>query len=111
MRYIACLAGLLISVSVLGQQTPDAAEPKTVTVTAEGYDRDDAIKRALRMALEQGAGVQIATYSEVENYALLRDTIYSRAAGIVKDYRVLEEKPGAGGTVIVTVKQKGAYYA
>ncbi len=110
MRYIVCLAGLLIALPALGQQTPTAADqaassaPKTVTVTAEGYNRDDALKRALRKALEQGAGVQIAAYSRVENYVLLRDTIYSRAAGIVSDYRVLEEKEGAGGTVIVTIE-------
>jgi hypothetical protein len=104
MRFTVCLAGFLASLPALGQPTPDAAEAKTVIVTAEGYDRDDAVKRALRMALEQGAGVQIAAYSEVENYALLRDTIYSRAAGIVRDYRVLEAKPGAGGTLIVTVE-------
>jgi hypothetical protein len=110
MRWIASLAGLMAALPLLGQQTPPNTEPaaegqpKTVTVTAEGYDRDDAIKRALRMALEQGAGVQIAAYSNVENYVLLRDTIYSRAAGIVSDYRVLEEKPGAGGTTIVTIE-------
>ena len=110
MRCIACLVGLLTALPALGQQTPAGPgtaasdEPKTVTVTAEGYNRDDAVKRALRMALEQGAGVQIAAYSQVENYMLLRDTIYSRAAGIVSDYRVLEEKPGPGGTAIVTIE-------
>ena len=110
MRYIVCLAGLFVALPALGQQPPAGSEPpaasesKTVTVTTEGYNRDDALKRALRMALEQGAGVQIAAYSKVENYALLRDTIYSRAAGIVSDYRVLAEKEGAGGTVIVTVE-------
>ncbi len=110
MKYIAGLVGLLIVLPALAQQTPagsDTAasgESKTVTVTAEGYNRDDAVKRALRKALEQGAGVQIAAYSKVENYMLLRDTIYSRAAGIVSDYRVLEEREGPGGTSIVTIE-------
>jgi hypothetical protein len=110
MKYTACFVGLLLALPAIAQQTPPGSqtvapdEAKTVTVTAEGYDRDDAVKRALRKALEQGAGVQLAAYSNVENYMLLRDTIYSRAAGVVRDYRVLEEKPGAGGTVIVTVE-------
>ena len=43
---------------------PPPAEVKTVRVTAEGYNRDDAIKQALRKALEQGAGVQLAGYSQ-----------------------------------------------
>ena len=83
---------------------PPGQEAKTVRVTAEGYNRDDALKQALRKALEQGAGVQLAGYSQVENYALARDTIYSRAAGIVRDYRVLKEGEIAGGLWEVTIE-------
>lgn len=102
------LGALLAVVPGRGQQptNPPPAPPqaRTVRVTAEGYDRDDALKRALRKALEQGAGVQLAAYSQVANYELIRDTIYSRAAGVVSDYRVIGERPGAGGTTIVTVE-------
>ena len=48
--------------------------------------------------------MQIAAFSQVENYELLRDTIYSRAAGIVSDYRITEEKDGPGGTKIITIQ-------
>lgn len=95
MKPIACsFVGLLLPLLALGQATsPPPQQPapqtKTVTVTAEGFNRDDALQQALRKALEEGAGVQLAGYSQVENYALVRDTIYSRAAGIVTDYRVL----------------------
>jgi hypothetical protein len=110
MKCIACLVGLLLALPAAAQEPPTApedtqpAESKTVRVTAEGYNRDDALKRALRMALEQGAGVQIAGYSTVANYELIRDTIYSRAAGVVSDYRIVEEKEGAGGTAIITIE-------
>ena len=103
MRILALALLSLFATSALAQ-APNPAEAKTVTVTAEGFDHDDALKRALRMALEQGAGVQIAAYSEVDNYELMRDTIYSRAAGIVKDYNIVEEKDGAGGTKIITIR-------
>jgi hypothetical protein len=86
-----------------GSPPPPPPEAKTVTVKAEGYNRDDALKQALRRALEQGAGVQIAGFSQTENYALLRDTIYSRAAGIVSDYRILKEEEAAGGLWAVTL--------
>lgn len=74
-----------------------------VTVTAEGYDRDDALKQALRKALEQGAGAQIASFSTAENFALLRDTIYSRSAGIVSSYKIVKEGEAAGGLFSVTI--------
>lgn len=109
MRCIACLIGLVLTLPVAAQQQPGPqapaiAESKTVRVTAEGYDHDDALKRALRKALEQGAGVQIAGYSQVANFELIRDTIYSRAAGVVSEYRILEERPGPGGTSIITIE-------
>ncbi|GMU81253.1 MAG: hypothetical protein AMXMBFR47_11240 [Planctomycetota bacterium] len=96
---VAALAG--------AQESPPAekhAEAKTVRVKAEGYNRDDATKRALRRALEQGAGVQIASFSNTENFALVRDTIYSRAFGIIKDFKVLKEEPGPGGTVEIEIE-------
>jgi hypothetical protein len=95
-------------VALAQQEPPPEAPPppelKTVTVKAEGYNRDDAIKQALRKALEQGAGVQLAGFSQTENYALIRDTIYSRAAGIIHDYKVLKEEEVAGGLWEVTVQ-------
>jgi hypothetical protein len=73
-------------------------------VKAEGYNRDDALRQALRRALEQGAGVQIAAYSQTEHFVLVRDTIYSRAAGIVSEYRVLSESAGAGGMFEIEIE-------
>jgi hypothetical protein len=110
MRMIVCLLGLLIALPAGAQETPEGRntsqsdESRTVRVTAEGFNRDDALKRALRKALEQGAGVQIAGFSKVENDELIRDTIYSRAAGVVSDYRIVETNEGAGGTAIVTIE-------
>jgi copper chaperone CopZ len=109
------LAVLAAALETFGQPPPDAkradapkpeekSEAKRVRVTAEGYNRDDALKQALRKALEQGAGVQIAGYSQTQDFTLVRDTIYSRAAGIVTDYRVLSERAGAGGTTILEVE-------
>lgn len=110
-RYGVVLVVAMLQVGVFAQaqesdpqHANERAEPRVVRVTAEGYNRDDAIKQALRKALEQGAGVQIAAYSTVQNFELMRDTIYSRAFGIVRDYRILEERAGDGGTVIVSVE-------
>jgi hypothetical protein len=107
MRAVVVVAMLVICAVALAQQEPLPPPPlatRTVTVKAEGYNRDDAVKQALRKALEQGAGVQIAGFSQTENYALIRDTIYSRAAGIVHEYKVLKEGEVAGGVWEVTLE-------
>jgi len=83
---------------------PAGGGPRPIRVKAEGYNRDDALRQALRRALEQGAGVQIAAYSQTEHFMLVRDTIYSRAAGIVSEYRVLSESAGAGGTFEIEIE-------
>ena len=85
---------------------PPEMETKTVTVEAEGYNRDDAIKQALRKALEEGAGAQIASFSQTQDFVLVRDTIYSRASGIVSDFRILSEREGPGGTSIVRLEAR-----
>lgn len=69
-----------------------------VTVTGEGMTEDGARYDALRKALEQAGKNEISAHSHVENFELIRDTIYARAEGIVTDYKVIEPGEGAGGT-------------
>lgn len=80
--------------------------PPPVVVTGEGISKDAAKKDALRKALEQGGKIEIASHSQAENFVLIKDTIASRAEGIVTDYQVVEEKAGAGGTFLCTIRAK-----
>ncbi len=78
----------------VASQTQDVIE---VSVSGSGLTAEEARRDALRKALEQGAGVEISSRSKVENYELIRDTIYSRADGIITDFKVLSESQGVGG--------------
>jgi hypothetical protein len=53
--------------------------------------RDQALKDALRKAVEQGVGTFINSETRVENFQLLSDRIYSQAQGYVSSYRVVSE--------------------
>lgn len=77
-----------------------------VTVSGEGLSEDAALRDALRRALEQGGSAEISSHSQVENFQLIRDTIYARSEGIVSDYKILEKGEGAGGTVFVKIAAK-----
>ena len=89
-----------------------AALPETQTVTVTGRSampgeiaRDEAIRDALRNAVEQAAGVFIQSQSETQNYQLLYDVILSRARGFVRSYDVLEEgRNPETGVYSVTIK-------
>lgn len=98
---IGVIAMLTLSFVSHAQENP---APRTVRVTAEGFNREHALSQALRRALEEGAGVQLAAYSQVENFTLLRDTIYSRASGVITDYKILEERPASGGGVRISLE-------
>ncbi len=87
----------IVAVLLAGMQTAGAADDVvTVTATGNGTDHDTALKDALRNALEQGAGVDIFNKSKTENFELVRDTILTRAEGLVRKYDILKEGDAAG---------------
>ncbi|MEK6674551.1 MAG: hypothetical protein AABZ47_02730 [Planctomycetota bacterium] len=101
--HIATVLFLILPALTMAFQSDDVVE---VQATGEGLSEDAARKDALRKALEKGGGIEISSHSKVENFELIRDTIYARADGIVTDYKLLEEGEGAGGTRICKIMAK-----
>ncbi len=91
---------------VLPNQKAAADDVVIVEVQGEGLSRDEAVKAALRSALEQGGRNEIFSETHVQNYELMRDTIISRAQGIVTDFTVVSERRGVGGTYKVRIKAR-----
>lgn len=60
--------------------------------------RESAIQDALRNAVQQVVGVHLSTSTLVENYELVEDRVYSRAAGVALLSRIVEEGPTSEGT-------------
>ena len=84
-----------------------ADDVRTVTVkNVEGLDCDDAVRRALRQAIEQAGKVDVFSKSETENFQLMKDTVLARAVGKVTDYKVLSKQEGVGGTCVVSLEAK-----
>jgi hypothetical protein len=92
---------LALCAMLLGVQSGFAQT--TQTVTAEGMAgvqgdpamaRDHAIQDALRKAVEQAVGTMVASETLVENFQVVRDNIYNKSQGYVKEYKVVKETPG-----------------
>jgi len=92
------MTGILLLLTLPAGNAVDTA---SVEVTAEGVAalgtssdiaRDNAIKDALRKAVEQGVGTYIDSKTAVDNYELLYDKIYSHAQGYVASYEVIREQ-------------------
>lgn len=75
-----------------GGETTEVLSEGVAALTG-GVDiaRDQALKDALRKAVEQGVGVFVNSETRVANFQLLSDRIYSQADGYVSSYRVVNE--------------------
>ena len=102
-RHWLVLAAACFAAASTAGNAEDVAE---VTVTGEGITQDQACRDGLRKALEQGGEVEIASHSQVENFELIRDTIYARADGMVRDFKILEKGAAAGGTYYCRIRAR-----
>jgi hypothetical protein len=58
-----------------------------------GVNREDALQNALRLCVEQAAGVHLASETRVENFVVIRDAITSKSEGYITGYKILKEVP------------------
>jgi hypothetical protein len=88
----ACL--LLIASTCLNANTV-TVEGRAIGDTA--VSREQALTDALREAVRQGAGVNIAAQSQTQGFALDYDRVFAAAFGYVKDYKVIDSGIGSDG--------------
>ncbi len=90
-----------------GEGSEILAEGVAAITSSVDVARDQALKDALRKAVEQGVGTFINSETRVENFQLLSDRIYSQAQGYVSSYRVVSESREADlYRVVVRAKVK-----
>ncbi len=80
--------------AVLQSETEILAEGVAALQFEGGIDiaRDHAIDDALRKAVEQGVGAFIDSETQVNNFQLISDNIYSKTSGYVSSYRIIDEE-------------------
>jgi hypothetical protein len=74
-----------------GDGTEVLAEGAAAIAAGADIARDQALRDALRKAVEQGVGTYVSSESRVQNFQLISDRIYSQASGYVASYRVVSE--------------------
>lgn len=77
-------------------ETEILAEGIAAVTSSPDIARDHAIDDALRKAVEQGTGTYISSETEVSNFQLVEDNIYSSANGYVSSYRIIDEGINGG---------------
>lgn len=72
-------------------------------VEAEGMSfvsREDAIRQAQRAAVEQALGVFVHSLTEVEDYEVKKETIFSRSEGYITRFRVIKQMQADGQYIV-----------
>src|SRR6056297_925894 len=97
--WIAMILACLVAFPAAGQQVVQKSDNLVeVTVTGAGMDKDEAIREALRQAVERGAGSVIYSESETRDFELIRDTVLARSTGFVQSHEVLSTRKLIDGT-------------
>jgi len=81
--------------------TPTEAQPTAVIngdiaeVEAKGVgvNREDALQNALRLCVEQAAGISLSSETRVENFVVIKDAITSKSEGYITSYTIIKETP------------------
>ena len=76
----------------------------TLTTSAEGKTKDEAVTTALRNAIEQAFGAFISSKTEIVNDDLIKDEIVSVASGNIQKYDILSSVVLSNGNTAVSVK-------
>ncbi len=64
-----------------------ATDEITLTVSSDGPTKDDAVKNALRTAIEQSYGAFVSANTSILNDELVKDEIVTVSNGSIKDYK------------------------
>ena len=113
-RMILVILGLFVLYqwAMPQEQGAQQTEAKEVVATGLGsimggdvaHARDDAIEDALRTSVENAVGVYLTSETQVENYQLIEDNIYSKTQGYIQKYDVIREEKRNEQLYEVTVK-------
>nr|WP_320193422.1 hypothetical protein [uncultured Desulfobacter sp.] len=82
---------ILLLIPLCLSQGVQAEEKIVETTGSSDLSRNDAVRQAMRSAVQEAVGTFIHTETEVENFEIKKDKIFSRTQGYVTRYDLLKE--------------------
>lgn len=103
MKRLKSFITLLIIVAATTVANAEPLDEVTLTVASDGQSKDDAVKNALRSAIEQTYGAFVSANTTILNDDLVKDEIVTISNGSIKEYKELSAVETANGSFLVTV--------
>lgn len=93
----------MAAVTPVNQVKSSEKDEITLTVTSDGQTKDDAIKNALRTAIEQAYGAFVSANTTIFNDELVKDEIVTVSNGSIKEYKEIASAQIENGSYSVTL--------
>lgn len=91
MKQIAyIIAFILVALTAIGARAEEINEI-SLTVSSDGSTKDDAVKNALRLAIEQAYGAFVSANTTILNDELVKDEIVTVTHGAIKDFKEMAQ--------------------
>ena len=103
---IFLLATFIANGQISKTETEDKENIVTVVTVSGGETKSEAIKFALRDALEQSYGAFISSNTKILNDEIYTDEIVSISSGNIKDYEIISELQLPNGFFSVTISSQ-----
>lgn len=102
----ALVAGLLGIAPARAEPAPvdGGVHARLVTARGEGSSLDQAVRSALRRAVEQAVGVQVSATTTVDRFEVVRNEIVSHAEGYVSRYRLVRQGVAENGATFAEIE-------
>lgn len=81
----------------------EAPQEVTLTVSSDGPSKEDAIKNALRSAIEQAFGAFVSANTTILNDEIVKDEIVTVSNGSIKEYKEISAVQTDNGNHFVTL--------
>lgn len=104
MKKISIIIAVLICTLFTNLSFAQAVGEVTLTVSSDGPTKDEAVKNALRSAIEQAFGAFVSANTTILNDELVKDEIVTVSNGSVKEYKELTCVPTSNGGQFVTLQ-------
>lgn len=111
---LAVLPGMGAGSAWAEKKTASKPVGKLITVEVEGYApivdgarnkaREDAKRSAMREALEKALGAYVSGITEMKNFEVVKDKVFSQSQGIVKGMEILKEREDEDGVLHLSVR-------
>ena len=96
--------GILVMLFICNVTCMQAQDEIALTVSADGVNKEEAIKSALRSAIEQAYGAFVSSNTSILNDELIKDEIVTISTGNIKDYKEISSYVSSSGNSFVTLQ-------